>query len=167
MGRDREQGYGFVKLHRSIRSHHTYFLQQKRPATPFEAFIDLMLEAKYKREAVPRDGQVIHVNRGQVLTTEDNLAKRFGWSRGKVRRWLGANTLSGEMQRETVQGLTLITICNYDKWQGDGTSLGTNLGTNHGTHLKKNQERERSALFHKSPEQIEELRQKLGLPPCE
>jgi hypothetical protein len=165
VGRDLRFGQGFVKWYRSAREHWTHFLQQKRPATDHEAFLDLIQEANYTRTSVERDGKIIPINRGQVLTTEDNLAKRWRWSRGKVRRFLRAAQGSAEIQRETVQGITILTLCNYDKWQSDGTGRGTSHGTTDGTHLKKEKERERSSGYHKTPEQIEELRQKLGLPP--
>jgi len=168
MGRDAKYGQGFVKWYRSAREHWTHFLQQKRSATDHEAFLDLLQEANYKRSTIERDGKIIHINRGQVLTTEDNLARRWRWSRGKVRRFLSAAQGFAEIQRETVQGISILTLCNYDKWQGDGTSHGTSHGTTDGTHLKKKkEERERSDVYHKTPEQIEELRRKRGLPPHE
>ncbi len=80
----------------------------------------------------------IDVKRGQLAYSELTLAKRWKWSRGKVRRFLAE--LESEKEQKIIQQkshiTSLITIINYDRYQLGGT---TNKTTD-GTHKKKNKE---------------------------
>jgi len=57
---------------------------------------------------------------GQVSISIKGLADRWKWSQGKVKRFLD-NLKNGEqIEYQTTNVTTIITILNYDQYQGDG-----------------------------------------------
>ncbi len=98
------------------------------PFSDTEAWIDLIMMANHKPARVYN----VPVGRGQTLTSQVKLAKRWNWSRGKVRRFLKRLKTGHETVQRTVQqtdrGHTLITICNYDRYQGDFSQGGPATG---------------------------------------
>ena len=125
---------GYILISRKIMDLHFYFSE---PFTKTQAWIDLLLLANYQDSRFQLRGITIRVKRGQIARSEDFFAKRWRWSRGKVRRFL--NELANEQRivQQTVQQncrlLGLITIINYDAYQTDGTTNGTTDSTTNGT----------------------------------
>jgi len=61
----------------------------ERPFTRGKAKLDLALLAEYENtEATARGGKKIPLRRGQLFTSINWLAERWGWHRNKVRRFL-------------------------------------------------------------------------------
>lgn len=116
---------GYIKLYRCI--HENYFWQDK-PFDMGRAWIDLLLLANHTETCLWKRGIKIIVGRGQVGWSERELAKRWGWSRGKVERFL--KNLKNEHQIEQQNGpqninvTSLITIVNYDKYQSNEPQNG-------------------------------------------
>tara|TARA_R110000751_G_scaffold29319_2_gene75578 strand:- start:28 stop:753 length:726 start_codon:yes stop_codon:yes gene_type:complete len=87
----------------------------------------MLLNASYKPHAVRIRGIKIDLSRGQLALSEVEYAKRWNWSRGKVHRFLK------ELESKTVQQITqqktnitsVVTIINYDQYQGDDTASDT------------------------------------------
>jgi hypothetical protein len=117
MGRDRSEGGGFILLWRSWRDHQCHFTNERRPATRQEAIEDLWTSAAYEDQKLMSRGQVILVERGQVLTSILALSKRWRWSRDRVRRLLALCEGEGEIEQKTCEKRTVITLCNYRYWQ--------------------------------------------------
>lgn len=86
-----------------------------RKFTEFEVWIDLLLMANHQ------DRQVgdVYVKRGQMLRSQKMLAKRWKWDRKKVRNHLRKCQENGEIAVIPTTQFTLITICNYETYQGD------------------------------------------------
>lgn len=133
---------GYIKLYRKCLENE-FFLE--KPFDRWRAFEYLLISARYKPSRVILKGQVIELEAGQLIVSEKKLAEKWGWSRGKVRRFL---SLLESLQMIQVNGTaygTLVTIENYTKYQCDGTSYGTTDstsdsttdGTSDGTHIKK------------------------------
>ena len=120
-------GKGWIKLYRQIEDN-PYWLSE--PFTRAQAWVDLLLLANHKPGHIRVRGIKVEVGRGQVGWSERELAKRWRWSRGKVRRFfseLGSKTVQQiEPQKNNVT--TLITIVNYDRYQMDDTTNGTTDG---------------------------------------
>jgi len=116
---------GWISIHRQIEDWKWYFSE---PFTKTQAWIDMLLLANHTPGFFSIRGQTISVERGQIGWSEESLAKRWRWSRGKVRRFL--KTLENEhqivQQKSTVLGV--ITILNYDKFQ-QRTQNGTTDST--------------------------------------
>ena len=110
---------------------------------PFDirsAWIDLLLMANFAPHDFISKGQTIHLEPGQLITSEQILGNRWKWSRGKVRRTL--KQLKNQkmiLVNGTTYGTTL-TIVNWGKFQSQrpagGTSDGTSDGTTDGTLYK-------------------------------
>lgn len=66
--------------------------------------------------------------RGQIGFTSEKLALRWKWSRGKVMRFLNGLQTDGMIVQQKNNVTTLITILNYDKYQGSDTADSTANG---------------------------------------
>lgn len=116
---------GWIKLYRCIQGNP---LWQERPFDRGRAWVDLILLANHRDGYLHKRGIKIDVKRGQVGWSERALAERWGWSRGKVTRFL--HELKMEQQIEQQNGpqninvTSLITITNYEKYQSDEPQNG-------------------------------------------
>jgi hypothetical protein len=106
------------------------------PFTRAQAWIDLLLLANHKKGHIRKRGILIDVERGQVGFSEESLAVRWLWSRGKLARFLRYLRESGSITRIPVQQnkhlSSLITITNYDLYQSDDTTDRTTDETTDG-----------------------------------
>lgn len=117
---------GWIKLHRSITDSPEW---RAEPFTRSQAWIDLLLLANHKTGHIRIRGILVTVERGQVGYSEETLAIRWRWSRGKVRRFLQHLIELSQISRNSVQQnprvSSLITITNYELYQANDTTNGT------------------------------------------
>ena len=116
------QNEGFLRLSRKTFDH--FLWQQKRVFSKFEAWIDILSEARYSDNPGERmiNNKKIIWNRGQFPASESFLMTRWGWSKSKLRTFL---KLLRDEQMVTLnkdQGMNLITVCNYGKYNKRPTS---------------------------------------------
>ena len=120
--------------------------------TPFDkahAWIDLLMYVNWADGERMFDDQLITVKRGSQFTSDQFLANRWHWSRGRVRRYLAILEAANMITVKRTPNGTWINVVNYSKFQGgrtgngtgDGTSNDTSNGTTNGTQLKKNNRR--------------------------
>lgn len=110
---------GWVRLHRKISDNSLWFLE---PFTRAQAWIDLFLNANHTEGIVSIRGNIIHLKRGQLAWSELTMAKRWTWSKNRVRRFLKLlETEQQIIQRKDRYITTIITILNYEKHQNDTT----------------------------------------------
>ena len=123
---------GYVKLWRASVDNPMYFAE---PFTRWQAWNDLILMANHKDSMVVLRGIPVRVGRGQIMAGEDFLAKRWKWSRGKVRRFM--SYLSSKTVQQIVQQksrvITVISIVNYELYQGNSTTDDTTVEPSDGT----------------------------------
>ena len=124
------------------------------PYDRWHAFEFLLLKARRFPTVTILKGKPIKLEVGQLICGEDKLASKWGWSRGKVKRYLDMLENLGMIKKNGTPYGTLITIENYTKYQGecsysdtsldttDGTPLDTSDDTSDGTH-KKNVKKEK------------------------
>lgn len=104
------------------------------PFTKGQAWVDLIGRASYK------DGN--QIRRGEILSTERELAARWRWTRKKVRCFLQSLENAGMIKR-TIQGPsegpkkgpkqgTSILLENYAFYQGQGPKQGPREGPSEG-----------------------------------
>lgn len=120
---------GYIKLDRRILEN---MLWLEKPFDYAHAWTDLLLLANHKDIDVIRRGQLMHRKRGDVDTSIGYLSERWGWSKNKVRNFLGILEGTGMC---TVKGTpygTTLTIENYSKYQGGTQTEGTPEGTPEG-----------------------------------
>jgi hypothetical protein len=94
----------------------------REPFSKGQAWIDLFGNANHKDASFFIRGNEVKVKRGQLGWSEVTMAKRWKWSRNKVRRFL--KWLESEhqvAQQKLFKITTIITIINYDKFQSETT----------------------------------------------
>lgn len=118
---------GWIKLYRSINEN--WVTEYKEPKCHAWAWVDLLLMANHESQDVIINGSIVEIKRGQKLTSILRLSERWGWSRGKTQRFLEMLKSASMIyyDSDTTNG-TLITIVNYDNFQGLGTADSTTDG---------------------------------------
>ena len=112
---------GWIKVYRQIEDGDLWL---KEPFTRGQAWLDLIIFANHKDGSFWIQGVEIKVKRGQIAWSEVTMAKRWKWSRGKVRRFLKWLKNDGKTVQQSIQQkTTIITLVNYNKWQQDGQGL--------------------------------------------
>ncbi|UFS69469.1 hypothetical protein LPW11_16405 [Geomonas sp. RF6] len=121
---------GWVKLHRVLADHDLWLGE---PFTRAQAWVDLLLLANHKVGHIRRRGIKIPVRRGQVGYSQEALADRWKWSKGKVIRFLAElkadERITQEIVLKNLAVSSLICITNYDEYQCGSTEDGTEAGT--------------------------------------
>jgi len=136
---------GWIKLSRQIQEHWIWSDPEK-----LKAWIDIILMANHEAKKVEMRDGLITIKRGQFVTSIDKLAKRWGWSKNRVYRFLSLLETDHMVQRKANAYRTTITIVNYGKFQdrqnGNGTTDGSSDETPNGssdgsrTRMNKNEE---------------------------
>ncbi len=111
---------GWIKLHRRIRDNLLW--PKSRRFTPLEAWLDLLLRANHSpTKDLHGTSTLISVERGQVMTSQIELAGHWKWNRKTVKAFLSTlhndEMVDIETNRGADIGYTLITIRNYSKYQ--------------------------------------------------
>lgn len=106
---------GFILLHRSMEDH---WLWKTEKFSKGQAFVDLILMANYTTGKINIKGELITVHRGQLARSMVTLAKRWNWSKDKVKRFLVLLEREGVIRYQTSNLTTVITLCNYEHYQG-------------------------------------------------
>lgn len=118
---------GWVRLHRSLMEND---LWKSEPFTRGQAWVDLILLANHKPVTLIKRGITVVIGRGEVGWSEEALAKRWLWSRGKLRRYLKQLETVQQIVHQKNHTLSRIIIINYSKYQENGTTDGTTDSTN-------------------------------------
>lgn len=126
---------GYVRIHRSVFSHDLF---KDEPFSEREAWIWLLSSASFKPHKMRHNFDMISVGRGQIPTSYRKLKEKWSWGNDRVRKFLDLLENEGMIRRDTGTGFLIITICNYEQYQGkgeiSGTVSGTDIGTQTGTH---------------------------------
>ena len=109
---------GYIKLHRQI-AHN--ILWSDKPFSRGQAWIDLLIMANYKDNECMFDGSTVTVKAGQRITSLHKLSDRWGWSIGKVGRFLDLLASEKMIQQKRDTKKTLISIVNYGLYQNGDT----------------------------------------------
>ncbi len=110
-----DKSKGWVLIYRSIRDG---WVWDKKPFSHGQAWIDLILDANHDNGKFFLNGKLKRINRGQKWTSVRTLAARWGWRNEDVLNFLKALEADGMITREVSQAGTLITLINYDDFQG-------------------------------------------------
>ena len=117
---------GWIHLHRSLLEH---WLHDEKPFCRFGAWVDLLLMANHDARKLSVDGELITIERGQLFTSSLSLSTRWGWSRGKVDRFL--EMLERDMMIDTKRTShgRLVNIVNYSVYQSVNDKNGQKTST--------------------------------------
>lgn len=136
------------------------------PMSQREAFMWLVAEAAWKPRKVRRANAVISLQRGELAHSIRFMAEAWGWHRARVERFLKVLKNRDSIETRTETGVTVITICKYDKFQGPAQTAETPVDreprqhrdsteTNENQYNQDNQVKARAARPAK-PEKFEE-----------
>lgn len=125
----------YIKLYRSIINHEIW---TGDPFSKGQAWVDLLLMANWGTTTKLYKGQVQKIERGQVQTSLDYLAKRWSWSRNKVVRFLDVLGELGMVTKNGTANGTTLTLENYDAFQDSQNADGQPDGTPDGQQKKNN-----------------------------
>ena len=107
---------GWIRIHRKIKTNPLW--DDAKPFSRALAWIDLLMRAAYQKdgEDVWFIGKIIRLERGELVSSERILAKEWGWSRNKVRRFLDQLCELKMIEKKTTPELRIF-IVNYSKYQ--------------------------------------------------
>ena len=104
--------------------------EDKEPFDKRSAWIDLLLTANHADAKLLFNGELITVQRGQILTSVRKLSVKWKWSVNKVYRFLKLLESDKMLQKESSKDRTLLTIVNYSVYQGgEYTNEYTNVNS--------------------------------------
>jgi len=109
---------GWIKLHRKLMDNE---LWKAEPFTKGQAMVDLLMLANHKDGFIYKRGNHLNVSRGQVGWSQIKLSERWGWSRPKIKRFINDLEKDGFLLQQNNNVSSLITILNYNIYQGDVT----------------------------------------------
>lgn len=102
-----------------------------------QLFIWLLLNANYADKKW--QGQVI--KRGQILTTTPKIMEALRFTERQTRTCISRLKSTGEVSVKTTNRFTIITICNYDRYQNDNLA---NDGQNDGQNVTQATDKRRT-----------------------
>lgn len=130
----------FLRLSRRFFLHPLW--TEDRPYSRAEAWLDCLRKATWEDQRQMVDGNMVDVKRGGLVASVRYLAKRWSWSKSKVCVFLDLLEQQKMIRREKGQGVTVIHLCNYEKFNPkkdtnrdtDGTPKGQRLEDVEDTH---------------------------------
>jgi hypothetical protein len=156
---------GWIKLYRKLSDNKLWTSQ---PFTRGQAWVDMLLLANHKDGCIYVRGNRLDVLRGQLGWSQLSLAGRWGWSRGKVKRFINELEIDQQIVQQNSHLSTIITIINYDEYQENGqqivqqtdsrrTADGQQTDTNNNDKNVNNEKKEDTKRFIKpSLEEVQE-----------
>ena len=99
------------------------------PFTRGQAWVDLFGLAQHSNGFFRVRGIKVNVERGQLAYSQVTLAKRWKWSRNKVRRYLKELENNKDVEQQNNEVTTTITILKYNDWQVSNTVSDTTNDT--------------------------------------
>ena len=139
---------GYIAIDRGIFEHPVF---RNRPDW-LRAWQWLIAEAAWKPQGARLSFGIAHLERGQLATTVRNLGMTWGWSKSNVSYFLGRLEAETMIVREQIRTksrtrsgttnsltATLITICNYDKFQNAPRVAAAEVGQEVGQELGQEQ----------------------------
>lgn len=146
--------YDYIKLNRSLYDHEIWTCE---PFSKGQAWVDLLMRANWQRTEKIFRGKAYVIERGQLVTSVDALSKRWKWHRNKVSRYITLLCELGMVHKVRILCGTLLTIENYDSFQGQWdtdeasreASNGAKHGAKHGSYnknIKNNKKNKKEAI---------------------
>ena len=116
---------GWIKLHRQLQECPIWYGERFSKG---QAWVDLLLLANHRDKKIIFNGEMITIQRGQYLTSTVKLAEKWGWNRKTVSSYLNMLQKENMITKVSDNTRTLVTIENYENFQGideyDGQPIG-------------------------------------------
>lgn len=111
---------GWIKLYRQLADNPIWLI---KPFSQGQAWVDLLLITTYNEGFIKiRNGEIIKLKKGECGYSQLTLSERWGWSRGKVKRYLNLLETEKMIQQKNIGKYTIINILSYEKFQNDTTN---------------------------------------------
>ena len=107
---------GYILLHRKIWDNEIW--KKEEPFDVRSAWIDLLLMVNHEDRSIIINMKRVVVNRGQKWTSVRVLADRWHWSKDRVMRYIKLLENCDMIRLEKTKSGTLLTVINYDFYQG-------------------------------------------------
>jgi hypothetical protein len=111
---------GWVKAHRDILDK-----DLNQNCILFALWNWLLLAANYRESQIIWNGEQRILKRGELVLGIKNLAEQWQISSGSIRKWLKYLEKTERILIQSCTRGTVVTICNYDKYQGADTEAET------------------------------------------
>ena len=113
---------GWIKVHRQLTNHWIW----DKPEY-LKWWIDILMQSNIESKKVLIKGQLIQVNRGEVIYSYDTWANRWKINKSKVVRFLKMleKDLMIELKNETVT--TRLIVCKYDTYHSERNDSETQV----------------------------------------
>jgi DNA-binding GntR family transcriptional regulator len=125
---------GYFKIYRKIAQH---WVWKDKPFSSGQAWIDLLILAAWKQDKGQFRGVLYDLQPGQMVTSDQSLANRWGWTRKRVRSFLQRLENNEMLNNRRNNRKSIITICKWEDYQdiynGKGTTEVTSEGQQRGT----------------------------------
>jgi hypothetical protein len=125
---------GFFLVYRGWRSNPVF----RGAYSKGEAWLWLLETACFKPTSFDIKGRTVTLQRGQLCASREQLSAAWSWSGSAVERFLTRLQTEQMIGRETGQGKSIITICNYAKYQDVGERAGQETGQGSGQKSDRN-----------------------------
>ena len=99
---------GWIKIYRAITEWEWYQDSQ---------MVHLLIHLIFKANIMDKKWKGITIKRGQLVTSVASLSSSTGISIRSIRTCLDRMEETGEIDKETTNKFTIITICKYDSYQ--------------------------------------------------
>lgn len=114
---------GWIKYYRKTKE--CWIWDNDEPFDKRSAWADLLLSANHSDKNILFDGSLITISRGQYMTSIRKLSSTWKWSTTKVKHFLELLENDSMITKKSDSKKTLITIVNYEVYQGDTTDKNT------------------------------------------
>lgn len=104
---------GFFKLNREVFEHPLF----KSDSRKLGAWVWLLGTACWKANRFNIRGHTVILQRGELCVSRSQLAAAWGWKLSAVERFLERLEAEQMIERQTGRGRTIVSICNYNKYQ--------------------------------------------------
>src|SRR5690606_30946647 len=119
---------GYIKLYRGWRD--TDGLGASTVYSDWEAWLWLLEHCAWKETTRwNAKGEEIRIEPGQIHVSLQSLSTAWGWHKSAVRRFLARLERVQKAVQSPAQSGTVLTIVNWDKYQGSDTVSDTASGT--------------------------------------
>ena len=109
---------GWFKLYRKMREN---FLWRLKPFSQGQAWVDLLMRVNFSDRPIPQPGRVgpRMLHQGEAIVSLRGLAVNWGWSKGKVQRYLQCLRNEHMIESTNEYSYTRVKLLNWKKYQPD------------------------------------------------
>lgn len=120
-------------MYREIQDHWIY-----RNPLWYRWWSDMLFWASYKNSKILVRKQVVELKRGQLCGSISYFTKAWATTKEQVIDFLKILQSEGMIDKKTDKNITIITICNYESYQGGGDKNSDNLSDSYSDSNSEN-----------------------------